>query len=78
MSDEGPPQRMPRSAVKLMTRAELAELRVLYTRLGDASGAAAEALEKAGAAPTGVAFQRYEALDERVLEITERIKAIIG
>jgi hypothetical protein len=78
MGDEGTPHRMPRSAVKLMTRSELAGLRALYNQLGDVSAAAGEALWRAGVTPTVAAFQRYEALDARVLDIIERIKAIVG
>jgi hypothetical protein len=78
MSDEGPPHRMPRAAAKLLSQVELGELGHLYDQLSVSARAAADALGKAGAAPTAVAFQRFEQLDARVLEIFEQIKAVLG
>jgi hypothetical protein len=61
-----------------LTTAAAAELRRLYEELPDAVDAAGEALGSAGAAPTGLALERFRELDARVVAITDRIKAILG
>jgi hypothetical protein len=80
MHDETMPirARWARAAKAVITPAEAAELRELYAELPDASAAAAEALGNSGAAPTGLALERFRELDGRVLTIIDRIKAILG
>jgi hypothetical protein len=70
--------RWSRSGRAVITLAEAAELRELYSELPDASAAAAEALGNTGAAPTGLALERFRELDGRVLAIIDRIRAILG
>jgi hypothetical protein len=57
-----------------ITREQAAKLRELYSDLQDAATAASEALGTTGAAPSGMALQRFRELDARVLELVERIR----
>ena len=57
-----------------ITREQAAKLRELYSDLQDATTAASEALGTTGAAPSGMALQRFRELDARVLELVERIR----
>jgi len=61
-----------------ITSSQAEELRDLYSELPDASAAAAEALGGAGAVvPAGMSLQRFRELDARVVELIERIQAIL-
>jgi hypothetical protein len=57
---------------------QAAELRELYSELQAATVAAAEALGATGPAPSGMPLQRFRELDERVVELTDRIREILG
>jgi hypothetical protein len=61
-----------------ITPPQAAELREFYFELQDATTAAAEALGTTGAAPGGMALQRFRELDSRVAELVERIRQTLG
>jgi hypothetical protein len=62
---------------KALTPSQLRDLVALYDRLVEISAAAAEALGKAVAVPTGPAYRRFEELDARVAEVARRIQQIL-
>jgi hypothetical protein len=69
--------RAPWAGKTAITPDQAAGLRELYSELQDSTMAAAEALGTAGAAPSGMALQRFRELDSRVAELVERIRETI-
>jgi hypothetical protein len=62
----------------VITPAEARELRRLYAELPNAAAAAREALKPGSGPLTGDALQRFREIDARVVEIIDRIKAILS
>jgi hypothetical protein len=65
------------SGMGAITPDQAAELRELYSELQEATIAAAEALGTSGAAPQGMAFQRFRELDRGVAKLVDRIQEIL-
>ncbi|HWW20551.1 MAG TPA: hypothetical protein VNZ06_07080, partial [Steroidobacteraceae bacterium] len=72
MTDDTETERLPRlkGLGNRLTAAELDELRELYWELPSATEAAAELLGSQGPMPTGMRFERF-------MEVTERVAALI-
>ena len=82
MSENVPPRRSGRAKAlgkTVITFGEATELRRLYGELPNAAAEARQALKVAsGEALTGEALARLRESDARLLQIVDRIKAILG
>jgi hypothetical protein len=85
MTDDTETERLPhvRAPGSRLTAAELEELRELYWELPSATEAAVELLGRAGPMPTGMGFERFMELNDRVvsliveIELNERVVSLI-